>query len=105
MIEIEARLRAAGGSVQCSYGSGYLVTLWGRTLSVRLVRVRQRYSDRVLLPWGEGRDWPGWNRIVVAVPEMKDARLCLDLVTGAPGRSIDIGEDPRSEEHTSELQS
>jgi muconolactone delta-isomerase len=57
----------------------------GRRLSLTLV-----HSNFPADPskWDDGVDWPCWDQIIPAVPEMASARLDIDFTTGCPFRYL-----------------
>jgi hypothetical protein len=61
---------------------GYTCHLWKGRLSLTLVHTG--FSEEVQRRWDDGADWPCWDQIIAAVPEMADTRSEIDLTTGFP---------------------
>lgn len=38
--------------------------------------------------WDDGVEWPFWDQIIAAVPEMASVRLDIDFTTGCPFRYL-----------------
>ncbi len=65
---------------------GYTCRLWHGRLSLTLVHCN--FPAEVQSRWDEGLEWPCWNHIIEAVPEMARSRLQIDLTTGFPFRYL-----------------
>jgi len=65
---------------------GYKCQLGQSRLS--LILIHTNFPDEVQRKWDRGIDWPCWNQIITAVPEMARARCEIDLTTGFPFRYL-----------------
>jgi hypothetical protein len=65
---------------------GYTCRLGQGRLSLTLVHCN--FPAEVQSRWDKGLEWPCWNQIIEAVPEMARSRLQIDLTTGFPFRYL-----------------
>jgi hypothetical protein len=65
----------------------YRGELW-QGLRLSLTLLHSNFPDEVQRIWDSGIDWPCWDQILVAAPEMACARPDIDLMTGCPFRYL-----------------
>jgi hypothetical protein len=84
--EIEIRLQDWIKHAELPENVGYNCQLWQNHLSLTLVHVG--FPIEKHRQWDRGIDWPCWNQIIAAVPEMASARCDINLTTGFPFRYL-----------------
>jgi hypothetical protein len=84
--EVTGRLRQWINRAKLPEGVSYTCQVWHDRLSLTLVHAG--FIEEVQRKWDTGIDWPCWNQVIAAVPEMKSARLNIDLTTGCPFRYL-----------------
>jgi hypothetical protein len=85
--EIAGRLQRWIERAELPKGMVYSCQLW-RSQRLLLTLVHSGFPEDVQRQWDAGIDWPCWNQIIAAVPEMASARLNIDLTTGCPFRYL-----------------
>jgi len=84
--DIEVRLQDWVKHAELPERVGYKCRIWHNRLSLTLIY--SNFADEVQRKWDRGIDWPCWNQIISAVPEMARARCEIDLTTGFPFRYL-----------------
>jgi len=84
--DIEVRLQDWIKHAELPEGVAYKCQIWQYRLSLTLIHTN--FSDEVQRKLDRGIDWPCWNQIIAAVPEMARARCEIDLTTGHPFRYL-----------------
>jgi hypothetical protein len=77
-----SRLQAWIKHAELPENVGYTCHLWKDQLSLPLVHTG--FSEEVQRKWDRGVDWPCWDQILAAAPEMSCARSEINLTTGFP---------------------
>jgi hypothetical protein len=80
--EIEIRLQDWIKHAKFPKNVGYCCQLWQNRLSMGLVHVN--FPIEKHRQWDRGIDWPCWNQIIAAVPDMARVRCEIDQTTGFP---------------------
>jgi hypothetical protein len=91
------RLRSWISHAELPKDVAYTCRLWQGRLA--LILVYSNFPAEVQSRWDEGLEWPCWNQIIEAVPEMARSRLQVDLTTGFPFRYL----RPRSRKWVNEI--
>jgi len=84
--EIEIRLQDSIKHAELPENVDYRCQLWQGDLSLTLVHVGFPIEKHRL--WNRGIDWPCWDQIIAAVPEMARALCEINLTTGFPFRYL-----------------
>jgi len=80
--DVAIRLQAWIKDAELPDNVGYTCHFWKGRLSLTLVHAG--FSEEVQRRWDDGTDWPCWDQIIAAVPEMADSRSEIELTTGFP---------------------
>lgn len=84
--DIEVHLQDWIEHAELPEGVGYKCTVWQNRLALTLVHVN--FAVDVERNWDRGLEWPSWDQIIAAVPEMARARCEIDMTTGCPFRHL-----------------
>ena len=89
LSEVESRLRSViKDGLQCPHGVAYVCDRGRDKLWLRLVYINQVIPVATQRDWDRGFDWPRWDAITTAVPEMQRARTEVDIGEGCPCRFL-----------------
>jgi hypothetical protein len=80
--DVAIRLQAWIKHAELPENVGYSCIHWKDRLSLTLVYTG--LPEEVQRKWDGGIDWPCWEQILAAVPEMSCARCEIDLTAGFP---------------------
>jgi hypothetical protein len=86
--DVASRLQAWIKHAELPENVGYACNLWKGGLSLPLVHTS--FSEEVQRKWDSGVDWPCWDQILAAAPEMSSARSEIDFLAGSPFKYLRV---------------